>query len=136
TRFDLWPALLVSAALAALLSGRDRLGFGVLALGVAAKIYPGVLLPLALAWTWRRRGRREALVGVGAFLAVLAACVLPFAAAGPSGMAHSLGRQLSRPLQIESLGAGFLLAAHQAFGLAIEMRSSAGSQNLVGTLPS
>jgi uncharacterized membrane protein len=135
TRFDLWPAFLTSAALALLLSGRDRAGLGVLALAVAAKIYPGVLLPLALAWTWRRRGRREALVGLGVFVAVLAVCFVPFAALSPSGMAHSLGRQLSRPLQIESLGAGFLLAAHQAFGLGITMRSSAGSQNLAGTLP-
>ncbi len=95
-----------------------------------------MLLPLALAWTWRRRGRREALVCLGVFLAVLAACVLPFVALSPSGVGHSLDRQLSRPLQIESLGAGFLLVAHQVSGLAIEMRSSAGSQNLVGTLPS
>jgi hypothetical protein len=47
----------------------------------------------------------------------------------------SLHRQLRRPLQIESLGAGFLLAAHQAFGFGITMKSSSGSQNLVGTLP-
>ena len=36
TRFDLWPALLVVGALAALLWERFRLGFGVLGLAVAA----------------------------------------------------------------------------------------------------
>jgi hypothetical protein len=66
---------------------------------------------------------------------LLLACFLPFLVLGPAGVVDSVGRQLGRPLQIESLGAGFLLAAHQAFGLGIEMRSSAGSQNLVGTLP-
>ena len=135
TRFDLWPAALTAAALAALLSRRDRLGLGVLALATAAKLYPGVLLPLAVAWTWRRRGRREALVGLGIYLAVLAVCFVPFLALGPDGVVHSFSRQLGRPLQIESLGAGFLLAAHQAFGLGVTMKSSAGSQNLVGTLP-
>jgi len=40
TRFDLWPAALVAAALAALVGGRERLGFGVLGLAVAAKLYP------------------------------------------------------------------------------------------------
>jgi uncharacterized membrane protein len=135
TRFDLWPALLTAAALAALLSGRDRLGAGILGAATAAKLYPVVLLPLAVAWVWRRRGRRDALIALGSFCAVVAAAYGPFLAIAPDGVAHSLGRQLSRPLQIESLGAGILLTAHQAFGLGIEWASRAGSQNLVGTLP-
>jgi hypothetical protein len=135
TRFDLWPAMLTAAALAALLSGRDRLGAGVLGAATAAKLYPAVLLPLAVAWVWRRRGRRDGLIALGVFAAVVAAAYLPFVALSPHGVAVSLSRQLSRPLQIESLGAGILLAAHQAFGLAITWRSSAGSQNLVGSLP-
>lgn len=134
TRFDLWPAALTAAALAALLRGRDGFGAGVLGLATAAKLYPGVLLPLAVAWVWRRRGRRDALIATGAFLAVLLACFLPFLVLGPHGVVDSLHRQLRRPLQIESLGAGFLLAAHQAFGLGITMVSSSGSQNLGGRL--
>jgi hypothetical protein len=135
TRFDLWPALLTAAALAALLSGRDRLGAGVLGAATAAKLYPAVLLPLAVAWVWRRRGRRDGLIALGVFVAVVAAAYLPFVALSPHGVAVSLDRQLSRPLQIETLGAGILLAAHQLFGLGIEWVSSAGSQNLAGTLP-
>jgi hypothetical protein len=75
------------------------------------------------------------LLALAVFAAVLLACFLPFLVLGPAGVVDSVGRQLGRPLQIESLGAGFLLAAHQAFGLGIEMRSGSGSQNLVGTLP-
>ena len=37
-------------------------------------------------------------------------------------MRWSLARQLTRPLQIETLGSAILLAAHQAFGLAITMQ--------------
>jgi uncharacterized membrane protein len=135
TRFDLWPAALALAALAAFLRGRDRVGAGVLGAAFAAKLYPGVLLPLAVAWVWRRKGRREALVALGVFAAVAAVCFVPFLLLAPAGVVHSFGRQLGRPLQIESLGAGLLLAAHQVFGLGITMRSGAGSQNLVGTLP-
>ena len=40
----------------------------------------------------------------------------------PDGMRWSLARQLTRPLQIETLGSAILLAAHQAFGLAITMK--------------
>jgi hypothetical protein len=129
TRFDLWPAALTVAALAALVHGRDRLGAGALALAVAAKIYPGVLVPLAAAWVWRRRGRREALVCAAVFAGVLLACFGPFVAIAPTGVVASLRGQLSRPLQIESLGSALLLVG----GADVEMESGHGSQNVAGT---
>ena len=133
SRFDFWPAALTSLALAALLAGRERLGSGVLGLAVAAKIFPGVLAPLAAVWVWRRAGRREALVCGAVFAGVLALCFLPFAVIAPEGVVASLGRQLSRPLQVESLGAAVLVATKHLGGLAVEMRSSHGSQNIAGT---
>jgi uncharacterized membrane protein len=135
TRFDLWPAALAAGALAALVSGRDRLGLGVLGLATAAKLYPAVLLPIALVWVARRRGPREAAVGLGVFAAVVVAIVLPFAILSPGGVAHSLTTQLGRPLQIESLGAAILLAAHQLGLYDPTVVSTHGSQNLSGGLP-
>lgn len=130
TRFDLYPAALVAGAFAALAHGRHRLGFGVLGAAVAVKLYPGVLVPLALAYVWRSRGRREALVCLGLLVGVVALVFLPFLVLAPEGVAHSIGRQLSRPLQIESLGAALYLAAHHLVGVDVEMRSGSGSQNL------
>jgi len=135
SRFDLWPALLVVGSLAAFVSGRDRLGAGVLGLAIAAKIYPAVLLPLAVAWMWRRKGRREGLLGLGIAVAVVAAVFLPFFVLSPHGVWHSVTTQTSRPLQIESLGSGALLVLHDVFGLGVTMRSSHGSQNLAGDGP-
>ena len=132
TRFDLWPAMLAAFALAALFHDRVRLGHGLLGLAVAAKLYPGVLLPFALAYVWRRRGRREALVCAGIFAAVVAVVFVPFLLVAPEGVAASVARQLSRPLQIESLGSALLLVGHDVFGFDVEMRSSHGSQNLAG----
>jgi hypothetical protein len=80
----------------------------------------------------RRVGRREAAVAGSVFVAVLAACLLPFAALAPHGLLASLSGQASRPLQIESLGAGLLIAAHHAVGLSVAVGSSHGSQNLTG----
>ena len=80
------------------------------------------------------RGRRAARWPRGAvFLAVLLACFLPFLVLAPHGVWDSVTRQTGRPLQIESLGAGVLLALHQAVGLGITMESSHGSQNLAGS---
>ena len=62
TRFDLWPALLATAALAALVAERHRLGWALLGAAVAAKLWPLVLVPLALVWSIRARtwlGRRS-----------------------------------------------------------------------------
>jgi hypothetical protein len=135
SRFDLWPAALTAAALAAFVSGRDRLGHGVLGAAVAVKLYPAVLLPVALASVWKREGRREALRCGAVFAGVAAAIVVPFLVLAPGGVWDSFTRQASRPLQIESLGSAVLLAAHHAFGLDVTMKSGHGSQNLDGSLP-
>ncbi len=135
TRYDLWPAALTAAALAAVLARRERLGLAVLGIAVAAKIYPLALLPPLLVYVARRSGRREAAIAFGAFAAVLVAIVLPFALVAPDGLVDSIERQLDRPLQIESLGSSLLLAGHQLGFYDATVVSSHGSQNLTGPLP-
>jgi uncharacterized membrane protein len=132
SRYDLWPAALTAGALAAFVHGRDRLGAGALGLAVAAKLYPGVLAPLAAVWIWRRRGRRAALAAGAVFAAVVLACFLPFALVAPEGLGASLWRQLSRPLQIETLGAAAAIVLHNLGAIEVEMVGSHGSQNLAG----
>jgi uncharacterized membrane protein len=123
SRFDLWPALLTVAALAALLGKRHRLGWGLLGAAVAAKLWPLVLVPLVLVWSYRAGRIRTALVG----LAVTAAIFVPFAIVAPHGLWNSVSGQASRPLQIESLGASLFTA----FGHPTVI-SSHGSQNIAG----
>jgi hypothetical protein len=135
SRFDLWPAALTAAALASLVSGRLRLGHLALGAAVAAKLYPAVLLPLAVTYAWRRRGRHEALVCAALVLGVVALAFIPFLVLAPGGLWHSLWDQASRPLQIESLGAALLLVSHQVLGTGLTMETSHGSQNLAGTAP-
>jgi hypothetical protein len=131
TRFDFWPAALAVGALAALLWGRDLLGALLFALAVAAKLWPAVLVPLAVVWIWRRRGARAAARWSVVTVAATAAIFLPFAILSPGGLAHSFSTQLSRPLQVESLGSAILIAAHHVAGLDVAINSAHGSQNLV-----
>jgi hypothetical protein len=133
SRFDLWPAAIVVAALAALVSGRLRLGHLLLGLGVAVKLFPAVLVPLAFGFAWRRAGRREALVCLGLLAGLAALLFLPFFVLSPGGVWNSFSVQLGRPLQVESLGSALLLAAHHVFGLDVTGDTSHGSQNLAGT---
>jgi len=135
SRFDLLPAALVALALALLLTGRLRAGALVVGLGIAVKLYPVLLVPLLAIAAWRKGGRRELgiVVGLAALPPLLA--YLPFAVLAPDGVLDSIGRQLGRPLQIESFGSGVLLALHHAFGLSLGWASGSGSQNLTGTGP-
>jgi uncharacterized membrane protein len=123
SRFDLWPALLLVAALAALLGGRDGLGWAFLGAAVAAKLWPLVVVPPAFLWSMRRGRGRAVLAGA----VVVAIVFVPFALIAPHGLWHSLSSQASRPLQVESLGAAFLIT----FGHP-HVVTTHGSQNVAG----
>jgi uncharacterized membrane protein len=88
-----------------------------------------------LVYVWRRNGRRQALISALFFLAVAGAVYAPFLVLSPHGVWSSLAGQASRPLQIESLGASILLAAHQVTGFEPTMDVSHGSNNFVGSVP-
>jgi uncharacterized membrane protein len=123
SRFDLWPALLATAALAALVGERHRLGWALLGAAVAAKLWPLVLVPLALVWAARRGRLAASLAGLGVVLAAF----VPFAVIAPHGLWDSIREQASRPLQVESLGASlFATFGHP------HVITTHGSQNLVG----
>jgi uncharacterized membrane protein len=123
SRFDLWPALLATAAVGALLAERHRLGWGLLGAAVAAKLWPLVIVPLALVWSIRRGRGWSALAGA----IVVAVVFLPFVVLAPHGVWTSLRGQASRPLQVESLGASLFMTFSRPVVI-----SSHGSQNVAG----
>jgi uncharacterized membrane protein len=127
TRFDFWPATLTAAAVVALLRERDRLAWGLLGAAVAAKLYPAVLVPLAVAWTWRRRGPRELGLAAATGVGVAAVAFVPFAAVAPHGLWRALSNQVDRPLQVESFAASALAVAGHP-----RVVTGHGSQNLAG----
>jgi len=136
--YDAWPALLTLAALALLLAGRDMAAFALLGAAFAAKVYPVVLVPPAVIFVWRTRGRGLALRALAAFATVAALFVVPFLALAPHGLAASFRAQAARSLQVESLG-GSLLAVSDRLGLysatVVHRTGHAISYDLVGSLP-
>ena len=109
TRFDLWPTALMTGALASFVRDRHRLGWFALALAFSAKLFAVALIPLAAVWTLRRRGGDELLRASLLGLATVVAVFAPFAILAPHGLWESLWGQFSRPLQIESLAASYLM---------------------------
>lgn len=127
SRFDAWPAALSLLALAAFVRRRLTIAAVLLGVAIAAKLWPAVLLPLAVIQLGRRRGAAFA----SGVVAVVAAIFLPFAVIAPGGVWHSFHRQLARPLQLESLGSAVLIAVHYVFGLRVGIESTFGSQNII-----
>jgi uncharacterized membrane protein len=111
-RYDLFPALLTALALLSLV--RERPGWaGIwLGLGVAAKLYPIVLLPIFGAYYLAGKNwpalLRLALGGVAAIAVVL----LPFILIAPGPLVSFLRYHELRGLQLESLPAGAIVLAH------------------------
>jgi len=133
-RYDLWPALLVTLSLFALLSDRARVAFALLGLAVATKVYAVALVPVAAVHVYRRRGGRELAVAFGVFAAVGLAVTLPFAAVGFGGLGYSFYIQATRHLQVESLGAQLLVALdHLGLYQAHAIEGAPGSRDLAGT---
>lgn len=132
THFDLWPTLLAVGALVAIIRERPVVSGVLLGLGLAAKLWPAVLLPIGVVYLWRRRGRRAGLVLLGSFVAVAAACFLPFVVLAPDGVRAMFADQLDRPLQVESLGAAVLMAAQRLGMRPLATVNSHGAQALSG----
>jgi len=131
-RFDLWPVLLTAIAVAAVVRGRYRSGAAFVALAILAKVYSVVLVPLLVAYVWRRAGRREALVCGGIGAAVLLLVLGPFLIAATGGTIDVVGRVVARPLQVESLGGALLFVLHGIAGTDLHQVFSYGSDNVEG----
>jgi uncharacterized membrane protein len=106
--YDLWPAFLLTAALALFVRHKPMWGFALLGAATAAKIYPVAVLPIALVFV-PRACRVRALAW---FAGVVVLAHLPFLALGPGGLRYSYTVQLERGLELNSLGASLLMAIH------------------------
>jgi len=122
--YDLWPALLLTTALALFARHKPIWGFAVLGAATAAKIYPVAVLPIALLFVPRACRVR----GVTWFVGVVVLVHLPFLALGPGGLRYSYTVQLERGLELNSLGASLLLAVHHQ----TLANQPPGSLNVVG----
>jgi uncharacterized membrane protein len=107
THFDFLAVALVAAALAALTRERPVAGLALLGAGTMTKLFPVVLVPVALAWLWGRGEPAAARRGLVAFAAVVALVSAPFLS---SAYLDAARFHVERPVQIESTPASVLFA--------------------------
>ena len=123
--YDLFPALLLLLAL--VVWPRERIAMVLLALAVAAKVYPLVALPILLLESRRVRA------ALGWFAGTLLLVHLPFLLIGPGGLRFSYWVQLKRGLEVESSGAAVLLVLDRLGLYHATLRDQPpGSKNVVG----
>lgn len=135
TRYDLLMVALLAWMVWAMIAGRWRLAWGLLAAATLAKLVPLALAPVLVLFQRHRTGLRPALVGLAGSIAGIAAALAPFALLAPAGTWHIAQYHLERPLQIESLGSAYLLALHALADIGLAVESSFGSQGLAGEGP-
>ncbi len=111
THYDLLPAAILAAALALFARERHTAAFAVLGLGTVTKLYPALVVPIAVVWLLGRGEPRAAKRGVAAFAAVVVAVSLPFLG---DGYVEQVRFHLERPVQIESTPATVLFAFGEA----------------------
>lgn len=132
-RYDLFPALLTALALLSVLRGRPAWAGIWAGLGVAAKLYPLVLLPV-FGLYYLAAGQQRALVrmAIGGALAVLLS-LLPFlfAFTAPDKLLGFLSYHQLRGLQLESLPAGAILLAHNLGLTGAKLEFNYGALHLV-----
>lgn len=102
THFDLFPVVLLLAGLLLLCRERPRAGLAVLGLGAVTKVFPLVVVPVALAWLLARGRRGEAWQGALACAAVIAVVTGAAVVVSPHGALDAVRYHLDRPAQVES----------------------------------
>lgn len=110
-RFDFFPALATLLAFWAVVRDRPGLAGVLIGVGIAAKIYPGVLVPVVCAGYLARRDWRSTGRLVGSALATVVVIVLPFWAFAQQTFWSFLTYHASRGLQLESVMSGLVLIA-------------------------
>lgn len=135
-RYDLFPALLTAAALLALVTDRPAIAGAMIALGVGAKLYPLVLVPVFGAYYLAVNDRRAIARFAGSAMVVGAVSVLPFLIIAPHELLSFLRYHELRGLEIESVAAGVLLLLRLLGGPPVSDAQNFGAIHIASPLAS
>jgi hypothetical protein len=133
-RYDILPAMLVLAAMWAFIRGRTGLAWAAVALGITAKMYPVLIIPLFIIYQVKNGQYRQLLKGGVIFLVVLVVVIVPWLLIDAPGFWNSMSYHLERGLHAESTY-GTALMIGQLVGMSgIDTGFTYGSWNIISPL--
>ncbi len=135
TRFDLVLAALIAWMLWAVVTDRMTLAWVLLAVAILIKLVPLAFVPVLVIVHWRRHGWPSVGRGAAWCGGIIAVVVVPLIITAPNGMWNTISYHLDRPLQLESIGAAYLMTLRIMAGVPLAVESSFGSQGLSGDGP-
>ena len=133
-RYDIFPVVMVLAALYAYLSHRPRFCWVLLALATLTKVYPVVLLPVFLVWEYGHRNQGGMRSALCTYTLIMLAVAVPLLVVTQGQAFGALTYHAGRGLQIESTYASLLIVAHHLGLVSIASEFSFGSWNLTGSV--
>ena len=133
-RYDLAPAVMVLAAVAAFLAGKNKTAWGVLALGVMAKIFPIVVAPVFAVWLLIKKQYSRLFKGIAVFVGVILLTVIPWLIMDASSLGSFLTYHADRGLHAESTYGSFIILAQHFGWTSVQWDFSFGSFNITSGL--
>lgn len=130
-RYDIFSTLLTLLALNSVLKNRSAFAGAWLGLGVAAKLYPVILLPIfSIYYLVKNQRYRCGKLLISCF-ATTALVFLPFVISGQSRFFSFLSYHKLRGLQMETIPAGILLLLHKLNLVNVQFELNYGAYHLV-----
>jgi hypothetical protein len=120
-RYDLFPALLTILAYLYLVRNKPSWSGIFLGLGIAAKLYPAILVPVFALYLFTTGQAREWIRFGTGLIATLSATLVPFFLIDPGWLGNLLAFHQGRNLQIESVASGVLMLGHLFLNTKLEV---------------
>lgn len=135
-RYDLFPTVLTVLALVAVIYQRPTIAGIFLGLGITAKLYPIVLLPVFTVYLFAQKTYRAVLKLWLGTTGAVGLSLLPFFLTTKDKLFSFLSYHKERGLQIESLPAAILSLLHNLGLIEVKTIAGYGSRNIVSPVDS
>jgi uncharacterized membrane protein len=133
-QFDIFPAVITLGSIFALMNGKNKIAWALLALGILIKIYPIFLAPVYLAIALRNHHYRAAATEILTALIIGIIVAIPFVILGSDSIKNLAEYHLQRGIQLESTYSSFLLIGDMLGLGVVKTIFDFGSWNLTGGL--